>query len=264
MAKKRIDLIMCKGTIINLQTFKEIEEVNKTVRKYKEEIDEMKLRKDVKANLISILEYLKRHSIKYPGVSFKGKRKIAAELELTDKTVTRICARLEKFGYIKQYEMKRHSDMRQTCNAIVIQPVMIESVRQASEEVSDQKDNISLKPLRNNNRLNVKRSPYVKYVPQSLQHYGAIFGANLRDLYGRVWLAAKKLGIIADQPAMQQVGFTALERLKQYVKQGEQLSEDQQRKLAYKIAYNQLQQGVENGDIFDISDMYAVVKQANK
>lgn len=254
-----------ESTYSNLATFETIDHLNETVRKYKDEIAEMNLRQDVKRNLLTVLEYIKRHSCRFFGVSWKGKRKIAADLGLSDKTITRLCQRLESLGIIRQHALKRASDMQQTSNAIVIvPPASSENVRQASEEVSDQENNISLKPLRNNNRLNVKRSPYVKYVPKSLQHYGAIFGANLRDLYGRVWLAAKKLGIIADQASMQQVGFTALERLKQYVKQGEQLSEDQQRKLAYKIAYNQLQQGVESGDIFDISDMYAVVKQAKK
>lgn len=235
--------------------FTSIDELNAAVREHKQ-------RHDLSATERAVLDLLSQYSCVNIGESFLAKSTIAERVGKSRRTIIRVCNRLEALGIIVQYKrMRKTGDKRQTSNLIVILP--IEPAYVTPECHSQEPPQLNSKSI-NNNHLNVKRSLYVKYVPQSLQHYGAIFGANLRDLYGRVWLAAKKLGIIADQSAMQQVGFAALERLKQYVKQGEQLSEDQQRKLAYKIAYNQLQQGVESGDIFDISDMYAVVKQANK
>ena len=227
----------------SLSSFESLEQLNVSVRKYKDQISELKLRQDVKRNLLLVLEYIKRHSCRFFGVSWKGKRKIASELGLSDKTITRLCQRLESLGIIQQHEMKRASDMQQTSNAIVIVPTTCpENVRQATEEMSDQENNIFLKQKHNNNHLNVKRSPYIKFVPKSLQHYQAIFGKQVKDLYGRVWLAAKKLGIKAEQDIMQEVGFKAMEQVKQYIKDGKQLSGEEQCKLAYVISYKQLEQ----------------------
>ncbi|RVT56440.1 helix-turn-helix domain-containing protein [Niallia taxi] len=227
----------------SLSSFESLEQLNEAVRKYKDQISEMNLRQDVKRNLLLVLEYIKRHSCRFFGVSWKGKRKIASELGLSDRTVIRLCQRLESLGFIQQHEMKRASDMQQTSNAIVIAPAACtENVRQATEEMSDHKNNISLKQKHNINHLNVNRSPYIKFVPKSLQHYQSFFGKQVKDLYGRVWLAAKKLGIKAEQDIMQEVGFKAMEQVKQYIKDGKQLSGEEKCKLAYAISYKQLEQ----------------------
>ncbi|WP_144520507.1 HTH domain-containing protein, partial [Bacillus thuringiensis] len=60
------------------------------------------------------------------GVSFKSKKKIAEDLNISRRTVIRACQYLESLGIIKQLEMKRKSDMRQTSNIIVIQPIIAE------------------------------------------------------------------------------------------------------------------------------------------
>jgi len=52
-----------------------------------------------------------------------------------------------------------------------------------------------------------------------------------------------------------------METLKQY-KNGRQLTEEQLCKLAYKIGYNQLQQGIENGEVYDKSRLFAIVENA--
>ena len=153
--KKPIKIVASETVYANLSTFKNIEELNETVRYYKDQIAGMDLRQDVKRNLLTIMEYLKRHSCRFLGVSFKGKRKIAVDLQMSDRTIIRACHRLEKLGFIKQYAMKRSSDMQQTVNAIVFQPFdngKKQSVRQKAEEMSDQKNNISLKqdPLLHN------------------------------------------------------------------------------------------------------------------
>jgi len=150
--RRTIEMIAGEATYTNLTTFENIEQLNKTVRHYKDIITDMDLRQDVKRNLLTIIEYIKRHSCRFFGVSYKGKRKIAADLEMSDKTITRLCKRLEALGFVKQYAMKRSSDMQQTVNAIVIQPIEHKNVRQEATKMSDQKNNISLKqdPLLHN------------------------------------------------------------------------------------------------------------------
>ncbi|HLU23441.1 MAG TPA: hypothetical protein VKZ77_13335, partial [Bacillaceae bacterium] len=66
----------------------------------------------------------------------------------------------------------------------------------------------------------------------------------------------KKLGLKIDQATMQQIGFIAMETLKRYAKEGKSLSEEQQYKCAYVIAYKQLQQRIDNGDIIDFNIFY--------
>lgn len=147
--RRTIEMIAGEATYTNLTTFENIEQLNKTVRHYKDIITDMDLRQDVKRNLLTIIEYIKRHSCRFFGVSYKGKRKIAADLEMSDKTITRLCKRLEVLGFIKQHAMKRSSDMQQTSNAIVIQPMKMasenENVRQEAIKMSDQENKISLK-----------------------------------------------------------------------------------------------------------------------
>jgi DNA-binding Lrp family transcriptional regulator len=143
--KKNIEIIAGETAYASLMSFETVEQLNQTVRQYKSMINAMELRQDLKRNLLTVMEYLKRHSCKFFGVSFKGKRKIAADLEMSDKTITRLCKRLEVLGFIKQYAMKRSNDMQQTSNAIVIQPAKTENVRQKAVKMSDQKNNIFLK-----------------------------------------------------------------------------------------------------------------------
>jgi DNA-binding Lrp family transcriptional regulator len=150
--RRTIEMIAGEATYTNLTTFENIEQLNETVRHYKDIITDMNLRQDVKRNLLTVIEYIKRYSCRFFGVSYKGKRKIAADLEMSDKTITRLCKRLEALGFVKQYAMKRSSDMQQTVNAIVIQPIEHKNVRQEAAKMSDQENNISLKqdPLLHN------------------------------------------------------------------------------------------------------------------
>lgn len=127
--KKRIEVIASEESFHNLSTFKEVEELNKTIRVYKDIIKTSVRRSDVQSKLIALLEILKRHSCKYVGVSFMCKNKLADMMEISYKTVQRLMKKLVDLGAIKQVAMKRKSDMLQTANAILIQPIV--------EEVSD-------------------------------------------------------------------------------------------------------------------------------
>ncbi|PEW69052.1 cytosolic protein [Bacillus cereus] len=119
--KKGITIIAGNETYENLSTFKTIKELNNTVRTYKE-----KFADQLNKTQLAVLVHLHTHSAKFFGVSFKTKKKIAEALQISRRTVIRVCLHLESLDIIKQLEMKRNSDMRQTSNAIVIQPIIVE------------------------------------------------------------------------------------------------------------------------------------------
>jgi DNA-binding Lrp family transcriptional regulator len=121
--KKKINVIVSEESLANLATFTDIEDMNKTVRTYRDVIKASVKRSDVQNRLIALLELLKRHSCKNIGVSFMRKNTIAKQMELSYKTIQRLVKKLEHLKMIKQIEMKRQSDMLQTSNAVVILPV---------------------------------------------------------------------------------------------------------------------------------------------
>lgn len=121
--KKRIDVVASEESFNNLSRFNELEEMNKTVRVYKDTIIASVKRVDVQARLISLLELLKRHSCKQIGVSYMCKNTIADKLEVSYKTVQRLMKKLEQLGMIRQVPMKRKTDMLQTSNAVLIMPI---------------------------------------------------------------------------------------------------------------------------------------------
>ncbi|MEK4415076.1 helix-turn-helix domain-containing protein [Bacillus sp. FSL K6-0268] len=132
MRKKHIDVIATKEAFHNLSTFKKVEELNKTVRTYRDTIRMSIKRTDVQSKLIELLEILKRHSCKYVGVSFLCKNSIADMIGVSYKTVQRLMKKLVDLEMIQQVAMKRKKDMLQTSNAIIIQPIV--------EEVSNKVD----------------------------------------------------------------------------------------------------------------------------
>ncbi|MFS0780120.1 helix-turn-helix domain-containing protein [Bacillus sp. 1P06AnD] len=120
--KKKITVIAGETAYTNLSTFKSVEEMNQTVRTYRDKIQELVKRSDVQSRLISLLEVLKRHSCKQIGVSYMCKNTIAGMLELSYKTVQRLMKKLEDMDMIRQVPTKRKKDMRQTANVIQILP----------------------------------------------------------------------------------------------------------------------------------------------
>ncbi|WP_335871935.1 helix-turn-helix domain-containing protein [Bacillus sp. 2205SS5-2] len=118
MAKKAITIIASVEAYSNLSTFTTIEELNQTVRSYKKQLADQLTKSTLK-----VLDHLHRYSAKYLGVSFCSKNNIAQTLNISRKTVIRACQKLEVLGVIKQLETKRRTDMRQTTNAIIIQPI---------------------------------------------------------------------------------------------------------------------------------------------
>ncbi|MDF9626592.1 cytosolic protein, partial [Bacillus cereus] len=92
--KKKITIIATKEAFHNLSSFKDVEELNKTIRTYRDTIRMSIKRKDVQAKLLTLLEMLKRHSCKYVGVSFLCKNSIAQMMEVSYKTVQRFMKKL--------------------------------------------------------------------------------------------------------------------------------------------------------------------------
>ncbi|MEB4820053.1 helix-turn-helix domain-containing protein [Bacillus thuringiensis] len=124
--KKCIDVLAQPKSYHNLSTFSNVQELNRTVRVYRDVIKTSIKRADVQSKLITLLEILKRHSCKYVGVSFLCKNRIAEIMSVSYKTVQRLMTKLVTLRIIKQIAMKRKKDMRQTSNAIIIQPIVNE------------------------------------------------------------------------------------------------------------------------------------------
>ncbi|PEC29048.1 cytosolic protein [Bacillus thuringiensis] len=159
MEKKCIDVIASEESFRNLSPFIELEELNKTIRTYRDNIRMSIKRTDVQSKLITLLEILKRHSCKYVGVSFLCKNSIADIMEVSYKTVQRLMKKLVDLEMIKQIAMKRKKDMLQTSNAIIIQPIV--------EEVSNKVDTKS-----------PTKCPTIKTKPVSLKQ-------NIKDINKR-------------------------------------------------------------------------------
>ncbi|MCU5273328.1 helix-turn-helix domain-containing protein [Bacillus cereus] len=159
MERKRIDVIATKESFHNLSSFKDVEELNKTIRTYRDNIRMSIKRTDVQSKLITLLEILKCHSCKYVGVSFLCKNSIADMMEVSYKTVQRLMKKLVDLEMIKQIAMKRKKDMLQTSNAIIIQPIV--------EEVSNKVDTKS-----------PTKCPTIKTKPVSLKQ-------NIKDINKR-------------------------------------------------------------------------------
>ncbi|HDR4874257.1 TPA: helix-turn-helix domain-containing protein [Bacillus cereus] len=159
MERKRIEVIASEESFRNLSPFIELEELNKTIRTYRDDIRMSIKRTDVQSKLITLLEILKRHSCKYVGVSFLCKNSISDMMEVSYKTVQRLMKKLVDLEMIKQVAMKRKKDMLQTSNAIIIQPIV--------EEVSNKVDTKS-----------PTKCPTIKTKPVSLKQ-------NIKDINKR-------------------------------------------------------------------------------
>ncbi|MED2764965.1 helix-turn-helix domain-containing protein [Bacillus thuringiensis] len=119
--KQAITIIAGNETYENLTSFQTLKELNDTVRTYKKRFADQ-----LNKNQLGVLEHLHNYSAKFFGVSFRTKKHIAESLNISRRTVIRACQHLESIGIIKQLEMKRKSDMKQTSNAIIIQPIIME------------------------------------------------------------------------------------------------------------------------------------------
>ncbi|MBA9028483.1 helix-turn-helix domain-containing protein [Peribacillus huizhouensis] len=133
MAKKKIEYIAGVQTYQELASFASVEELNEAILLH---LDSLELTKTE----TEVLLLLARYSCVYPGVSFLCKTKIAEMIGKSRRTVIRVCLKLEQLGAIRQYEMKRTTDMKQTSNAIVIQFIQKEKLVQT--DLSSTKEDV--------------------------------------------------------------------------------------------------------------------------
>lgn len=243
----------------HLQQFKSVKEFDQ----YRSNIF-YKIKDKLSKGTLSVWNVLAQHSCEVVGVCWIQINKIAKLAGVSRSTVERAIRLFKKLGVINVAETTRPVKGGDGANIYIFQNLGEGAGMKGREESQnpcpakadkldfEKETNISKSLNKNNNHLNIKRSSYIKLVPKSLQHFQAYFGKHVKTLYGRVWLAAKNLGIKADQEIMQSIGFTALEKLKQYAKDGKQLTPEEQCKCAYKIAYNQLEQRFgQSGEILD-------------
>lgn len=251
MAKEKIEIIASVETYKNLSSFESIESLNEAVRSYIE-----RFKDQLNKTHVAVLKVLHGYSAKHLGVSFLTKRNIGKLVGKSRATIIRVCNHLENLGIIKQLEMKRSSDMKQTSNAVIIQPIQTEesvketnhieeSATQENSKMQHQENKTFLKQIHNIKHLNMrketsKRKAYIKMVPKRLQQYQAFFGNQTKSLYGRIWLAMKNFGVSVDKTIMQEIAHIAFDKLVDYIKQRRNLSTEELHKLAYTIAYNQL------------------------
>ncbi|WP_332631986.1 helix-turn-helix domain-containing protein [Halalkalibacter flavus] len=220
MSKKPITIIASESTYQNLSTFTHITDLNNAVRSYKEQFADQ-----LNKTQVAVLDLLHRYSAKYKGVSFLTKNKIGELIGKSRVTIIRACKALEYFGIIKQYEMKRSSDMQQTSNAIQIQPLELVGISeeqntesivtngdkrkvetQAIEKVIHQQDQTFLKQNQNNQNndthvptLNDLDHTFVsKDIPQPFINAVKPFystAVEIKALYNKVRLAYRRANL---------------------------------------------------------------------
>ncbi|PFB36443.1 cytosolic protein, partial [Bacillus thuringiensis] len=213
--KQAITILASVETYKNLVSFQTIEELNNTVRAYKEQFADQ-----LNKNQLAVLNHLQEHSAKYFGVSFKSKKKIAEALHISRRTVIRVCQYLESLGIIKQLEMKRKSDMRQTSNIIVIQPIIVEkqivtqdstknaeichtkktttkTLKQQSKNINKRKENVAQSFQQNLDFIDYR-------VPQSMRMKlqtafdSKVINESFKNARNIAKKAAKKCSLLAD------------------------------------------------------------------
>ncbi|PEP83042.1 helix-turn-helix domain-containing protein, partial [Bacillus toyonensis] len=199
----------------NLVSFQTLKELNDTVRAYKEQFADQ-----LNKNQLAVLDHLHNYSSKFLGVSFKSKKKIAEALHISRRTVIRVCQHLESLGIIKQLEMKRKSDMRQTSNIIVIQPIIVEKacVTEAptkNDEICHTKKTKSISLKQKIKNINKRKengsqsfqsdSDFIDYrIPQSmrltLQHAfdAKVLNESFKNAKNIARKAAKQCSLLAD------------------------------------------------------------------
>ncbi|WP_192800191.1 helix-turn-helix domain-containing protein [Priestia endophytica] len=212
MAKQAIEIIASEDTFKNLSIFENIDQLNETVRTHKEMFNS-----ELNKTQIAVLDLLHRYSAKYKGVSFLTKNKMADLLGKSRRTIIYVCNRLEEIGVIRQYAMKRRSDMQQTSNAIVIQPANHkENCTQETTEIAHQENNISLKQKHNINTIRKEdtyEGSYPSFIPNSFITRVKPLFPNVKEvyeLYGKVRLAYLKSNLERPLEELETITITAI------------------------------------------------------
>lgn len=147
-------------TYMQLQPFKSVEQLNKNTVSIRERYaDQLTL------STKKVLDVLHRYAVKYPGVCYLSKNKIAEMVEVSRRTVIRACNQLEELGVIVQHELKRRNgDRRQSSNAIVFntikEEVKADEINNVTPECHTQ-DTLAKTP-KSNNTLDTGKADFEK------------------------------------------------------------------------------------------------------
>ncbi|PEF60476.1 helix-turn-helix domain-containing protein [Bacillus cereus] len=213
--KQAITILASIETYENLVSFQTLKELNDTVRVYKKQFADQ-----LNKNQLAVLNTLHNYSSKFLGVSFRTKKHIAEDLDISRRTVIRACHHLESLGIIKQLEMKRKSDMRQTSNIIVIQPIIVEEqiVTQdptKNDEICHTKKTKSISLKQKSKDIHIRKEDgsqsiqhdvdFIDYrVPQSMRMKlqtafdSKMINESFKNARNIVRKAAKKFNLLAD------------------------------------------------------------------
>ncbi|WP_427036610.1 helix-turn-helix domain-containing protein [Cytobacillus pseudoceanisediminis] len=215
---KRIDILASEATFETLETFETIEQLNETVREYKCKYKEMLTNTE-----ISVLDILHRYSAKYKGVSFLCKNTIGKLVGKSRRTIIRVCQRLEELGIIRQYAMKRASDMQQTSNAIVILPTKCDDVVVNEPHVTQEpKENVTpRKTLPSKTNTNTKeRTAKPAWIPQAFfalldSHIHSV--KEIEEYWRSVYATTYRMNLALEERAA--IGIEAFFAMKSRLKQ---------------------------------------------
>jgi DNA-binding Lrp family transcriptional regulator len=219
--KSAITIIACEETYKNLSTFQSIKELNKTVRQYKENFADK-----LKGNSLKVLEQLHKYSAKYTGVSFRSKGNIAETLNISRRTVIRVCQLLEQLGIIKQHEMKRSKDMQQTSNCIVILPIVTQDKPEIEEECHTKTKPFSLKQNIIKERNEPLNCDFVSNkVPKPFTQYVQYFYNNaqtVEELFSVVSIQTRYLFYYTTEQRIE-LGLNAFKQMVRNIKLGKRV-----------------------------------------
>ena len=172
-------LLNTETTYISLQPFSSVDELNANTIAIRAEYSDQ-----LTPSTIAVLDVLHRYACKYPGVSYRSKNKMADELGINRKTVTRACKQLEDLGIIQQYELKRHNgDKRRAADAIVfvaVKPLENNNVPTECPGKETLANTLNSKP---NNTLDTRKADSVdkKEVVKNMEEVKADIKRGLRD-----------------------------------------------------------------------------------
>lgn len=144
-----IDIVFDKIQKSDFAKFKNIDELRFAVNKHVRTIEASELSASWKRKLIRLLDYLRDISRKYPGLSFRSQRAIAADFGVKKPdTIGVWLKKLASLGIVNILPTKRSSTMQQTVNLVQIlpaEPAKNEKRGQAPAENGEREVNISPK-----------------------------------------------------------------------------------------------------------------------
>lgn len=181
----KITLLNTESTYKQLQPFKTLDQLNANTRAIRERYSNQ-----LTKSTYRVLDVLAKYSCKFFGVSYRSKNKIASELGISVKTVTRSCAKLEELGIIKQYATKRATgDKRRSTDAVVFVPLNLVQNDNVSTQCPDKDTPINTKDLSNTKDTvaasqNADDKEYLKNsLPDGWYEQAVAYARNAQDLY---------------------------------------------------------------------------------